>query len=322
MPESRGRRTDRLETSCEGRSRDGRSRSWAAGPRPTSLPTWSRPSDAPKGVMFGEPDDESRTFGFALIRGTPAAKAAGVLAYVGQWWRLEAAAALLRLARWFGVHLIRYEPVALVSPLLPECGSLTLWLSCSRHPMGGDVRVIHGEVNELDEISIVPTTDDLIASLNRCLDAVARERRFIGLVEGTTLKQSEEFVRGLLEGGGVQLLTVDGTGSVVGWCDIRRPRLEGFRHCGILGMGLLPHVRGRGLGRRIAEAAIAAARERGVERIELEVFASNVVAIALYERLGFVREGAKASARKLDGRYDDVVLMAILLEPRIAQHRC
>jgi len=47
-----------------------------------SIRKWFKDSGS-KRVTFGEPDDESRTFGFALTRGTPAATAAGVLAYVG-----------------------------------------------------------------------------------------------------------------------------------------------------------------------------------------------------------------------------------------------
>jgi RimJ/RimL family protein N-acetyltransferase len=42
------------------------------------------------------------------------------------------------------------------------------------------------------------------------------------------------------------------------------------------------------------------------------VFGSNVSAIALYERLGFVRDGVKRNARKLDGDYDDVVMMSLM----------
>lgn len=56
--------------------------------------------------------------------------------------------------------------------------------------------------------------------------------------------------------------------------------------------------------------AIASAVAQGMERIELEVFASNARAIRLYERLGFVTEGVKRGARKLDGVYEDNVLMA------------
>lgn len=110
----------------------------------------------------------------------------------------------------------------------------------------------------------------------------------------------------------VQLLAVTPAGSVVGWCDIVRNQNDGFRHVGRLGMGLLPDYRGRGLGKRLAIETIRAARGRGVERIELEVFASNATAIALYRRPGFVTEGVRRRARMLDGQYDHNLMMALL----------
>jgi RimJ/RimL family protein N-acetyltransferase len=57
-------------------------------------------------------------------------------------------------------------------------------------------------------------------------------------------------------------------------------------------------------------AALRAAEEAGLTRIELEVFASNHAAIRLYERHGFVIEGVKRGARVLDGIVDDLVCMA------------
>ena len=163
-------------------------------------------------------------------------------------------------------------------------------------------------------IEIVPAEDRHIEGIHRCIDAVARERRYILMVEGPTLEQVRGFVRTLRVAGGVQFAAIDAMGAVVGWCDIMRYDTEGFRHCGRLGMGLLPETRGRGIGRRLAEAAIDAAFARGMERIELEVFGSNEAGIALYERLGFVREGVKRGARKLDGRIDDSVLMVLTRE--------
>ena len=77
-------------------------------------------------------------------------------------------------------------------------------------------------------------------------------------------------------------------------------------------MGLLPAYRGRGLGRRLAAQTIGAGRQVGIERVELDVFASNEPAISLYRRLGFITEGIKRRARKLDGQYDDNVFMALL----------
>lgn len=164
----------------------------------------------------------------------------------------------------------------------------------------------------MDDVRIVPTAEKYIAGVNAAVDAVARERHYLGTVEGPPLESSRAFVRALLDGGGVQLVAVTGDDDVVGWCDIVRNGREGFRHVGYLGMGLLPAYRGRGLGKRLARATIDAALAAGMERIELDVFASNERAIALYHQLGFETEGVKRRARKLDGRTDDNVCMALL----------
>jgi RimJ/RimL family protein N-acetyltransferase len=166
-----------------------------------------------------------------------------------------------------------------------------------------------------DEIRIVPTDEAHVEGFSRCVDAVARERRWIGLVEGPPVEVSRQFIRQVQQGGGVHLVAVDAAGAVVGWCDVERYGREGFTHGGRLGIGMLEAVRGRGVGRRLMAAAIEAARKQGMERIELEVFVSNTRAIALYESLGFVREGLKRRARKLDGEYDDDLIMGLLIGP-------
>jgi RimJ/RimL family protein N-acetyltransferase len=51
-----------------------------------------------------------------------------------------------------------------------------------------------------------------------------------------------------------------------------------------------------------------------MEKVELAVFASNEVAQHLYRRLGFAVEGIRVRARKLDGEYDDELLMALFPE--------
>jgi RimJ/RimL family protein N-acetyltransferase len=107
-------------------------------------------------------------------------------------------------------------------------------------------------------------------------------------------------------------VALDGT-QVIGWCDIFPHEWESFAHVGRLGMGVLPQHRGQGIGRRLAEKTIEIAKLIGLERIELDVYASNKPAIALYKSLGFALEGLKRKGRKLDGIYDDVVVMGLLL---------
>jgi RimJ/RimL family protein N-acetyltransferase len=163
-------------------------------------------------------------------------------------------------------------------------------------------------------LRIVATTDERIAGFHAAVDAVARERRYLAFLEAPPIEQTIMFVRGLLAEGGVQLLAITDEARVVGWCDVARVKWEGLRHIGRMGMGLLSPYRRQGHGQRLAETAIDAARGAGIERIELEVFASNLPAIRLYEKLGFQREGLKRRARKLDGVYDDNVIMALLAE--------
>jgi RimJ/RimL family protein N-acetyltransferase len=164
----------------------------------------------------------------------------------------------------------------------------------------------------MDSIRIVPTAERYVEDLQRTVDAIARERRHLGFVEGPPLEHTRAFVRALIAGAGVQFLAIDESDSVIGWCDIFRNPQEGFRHRGQLGMGVLPQARGRGLGGRLAAAAIEQAWSERLERVELDVFASNAPAIKLYRKLGFNVEGVKRRARKLDGSYDDIVLMALI----------
>ena len=165
----------------------------------------------------------------------------------------------------------------------------------------------------MEEVRIIPTAEKYIEGFHHVIDSVARERRYIGYLEGPPVERMRELVERILAGAGVQMLAVTASESVVGWCDILRSPYEGFQHTGRLGMGLLPAFRGRGLGKNLAVQTIRAARDAGIERVELEVFASNKQAIALYRALGFITEGTKRRARKLGGQYDDNVCMALLV---------
>jgi ribosomal protein S18 acetylase RimI-like enzyme len=164
----------------------------------------------------------------------------------------------------------------------------------------------------MSDVRLVRTAEEYAESFHGAVDYVARERRYIGFVQAPPVESTREFLRKIVAGAGIQFLAVTPENGVVGWCDIIRNPVEGFRHVGRLGMGLLPEYRRRGLGRQLTTTAIEAARAEGIERVELEVFVTNEAAIALYRSLGFATEGVKRKARKLDGRYEDNVLMALV----------
>jgi RimJ/RimL family protein N-acetyltransferase len=162
------------------------------------------------------------------------------------------------------------------------------------------------------DVRLIESSERYASKFRAAVDRVARERAYLILLEAPPADTTALFIRSVIEGRGVQILAVSADDDVVGWCDISRSRRAGLEHSGVLGMGLLPEYRGKGLGRKLAERAISDARARGIERIELEVIASNRRAIQLYERLGFAHEGVKRKGRKLDGAYEDLVVMALL----------
>ncbi|HXE96494.1 MAG TPA: ribosomal protein S18-alanine N-acetyltransferase [Dongiaceae bacterium] len=84
-----------------------------------------------------------------------------------------------------------------------------------------------------------------------------------------------------------------------------------FEEAQILDIAVAPEQRGRGVARLLMDHAIMVAREKGTELLALEVRASNVAAIALYERCGFVRTGIRS--RYYEG-VDDAVLMEMSLK--------
>lgn len=149
-------------------------------------------------------------------------------------------------------------------------------------------------------------------AFHRSLDAVARERRFLVSLEAPPLDDVRAFVAANLANGNPQFVALDGD-AVVGWCDIVRSPLPVRRHCGTLGMGLLPAYRGQGLGAALLEATLEDARARGFLRVELHVRAGNAAAVALYGKAGFATEGILVRHVLVDGIFDDTLSMALFL---------
>jgi putative acetyltransferase len=160
-------------------------------------------------------------------------------------------------------------------------------------------------------LAIVPIADQHIESFRATLDVVARERRYLAMVEAPPLERVRQFVGDGIAQGVSQVVALDG-GQVVGWCDVFPHWAHTVQHRGTLGMGLLPAWRGQGLGRRLIEAAIARAWGRGLTRVELEVRVDNAPAIRLYERVGFRHEGLRRHGIRVDGAYVDVHAMGLL----------
>ena len=79
----------------------------------------------------------------------------------------------------------------------------------------------------------------------------------------------------------------------------------------LLDIGVAPACRRQGLGQRLLDAVMAAARAQGAQRLLLEVRAGNLAAQALYQRAGFRLSGRrKGYYPAADGR-EDACLMDV-----------
>ncbi|MGO8917442.1 MAG: N-acetyltransferase family protein [Stellaceae bacterium] len=169
-------------------------------------------------------------------------------------------------------------------------------------------------------VLIRPAQLEDIPSLYACLDAVAREARYLAFLEAPAFAQSQAYWTDMIERGCPFEAVLDGA-RAVGWSDITPVPRPVFAHCGTLGIGLHADYRGRGLGRKLLDATIAAAWRYGLERIELTVFMSNERARRLYEQAGFLPEGVLRRHRKVNGEYEDSLFMALLRDRERLEER-
>ena len=160
---------------------------------------------------------------------------------------------------------------------------------------------------------VVPIAESHATGFHACLDAVAREKKYLAQIEALPLERIQGFIRESVSSNAAQFVALDGN-IIVGWCDIFPSWAHAVQHCGTLGMGVLAAYRGRGIGKQLLSATIAKARANGVTRIVLEARADNLPAIRLYERTGFVHEARKRNALRFEGVYYDAVQMCLLFE--------
>ena len=103
-------------------------------------------------------------------------------------------------------------------------------------------------------------------------------------------------------------------GRFVGLYVITRGARRAERHKAEFGVWLVPEARGLGFGRAMLEAGEIWAKEHGVTRVELGVFASNRRARRVYLSAGYEEEGLLRAAYTLpEGETIDAIRMAKLL---------
>lgn len=114
------------------------------------------------------------------------------------------------------------------------------------------------------------------------------------------------------EGQGIRLIAEE-EGRILGFLVARRGASRRIQHRADFVVGVLRQAWGRGVGTGLLDRLEAWAREHNIWRLELSVMAHNDRAIALYEHLGYVREGVKRSAILIDNERVDEIIMGKIL---------
>jgi ribosomal protein S18 acetylase RimI-like enzyme len=121
-----------------------------------------------------------------------------------------------------------------------------------------------------------------------------------------------DLFRSVLRGESV-VAVAESEGHAVGNCTVRPvgpPVPSELSHYGQLGILVDRGYRGRGIGRALIDRALKNSRGR-FELVRLDVFANNVGARRLYERVGFHRIGTTPHAVRRGPGYIDVDAMVI-----------
>ena len=134
-----------------------------------------------------------------------------------------------------------------------------------------------------------------------------REPEEVSLTE----EQEQRFLQSKIDAERELMLVAIADGKHVGNCSLMSVGdFSRYRHRCDVAIALYQEYCGKGIGKVMLETILETAKKLGYEQAELEVIACNEPAIALYEKLGFVKYGTFPDNMKYkDGNYVDAYWM-------------
>lgn len=147
-------------------------------------------------------------------------------------------------------------------------------------------------------------------------DTVAFGEFVAGIPEGdrTFFKEDlldpQEVIFLLAGGRGVRLAALTPEGRIAGYGALL-PGMGWSSHVGDLRLVVLPELRRRGIGRRLAQRLVAEALRLGMGKLVVEVVAEQQSAVLMFQDLGFEAEALlRDQVRDRAGRLHDLLLLA------------
>lgn len=154
--------------------------------------------------------------------------------------------------------------------------------------------------------------DDSVAFIN---ELVEERVEILRTTEVTRNEEAEWLGRRLaaIEKGSLLALVAEIGGKIVASADItqRTPDYPEHSHVGVLGIAILNNARSLGLGTSLMESLLQLAKQLPLKIVILDMFATNMAARRLYEKMGFVEVGKIPKAIHRGENYIDLIRFAI-----------
>ncbi|RYD56502.1 MAG: GNAT family N-acetyltransferase [Sphingobacteriales bacterium] len=156
------------------------------------------------------------------------------------------------------------------------------------------------------------------AEMIQCVKTYVAESKYMVVLPeefSLTLHQGREWIQAFIEADNSLLMVAEVNGAIVGNLDITGAKRQRIMHNGMIGMGMLPDYRRKGLGSVLLKAGIDwATHNPYLQRLWLQVIAANQPAIELYKKFGFEQEGLQKNFIKTgEGTYADNLIMGLPL---------
>lgn len=126
-----------------------------------------------------------------------------------------------------------------------------------------------------------------------------------------TVEQQRDWMEKILDNDKDTMLVAETSKGIVGWIVFLSQNRIRLSHTGSFGMMIDKDFRDKGIGTLLIKELLDWAELNPlIEKVSLGVFSTNKRAIALYKKMGFIKEGRKIKEFKMDnGEYVDDILM-------------
>ena len=165
------------------------------------------------------------------------------------------------------------------------------------------------------EIRIRGGTPEDAEGIANVLNEIILERTYSSLSEPFSVEAEREFIASMDERAAIFVAEADG--EIVGFQTIEpfANYSRALAHVGVVGTFVLEEFRRQGIGRRLFYKSLEFASLMGYEKIIAYVRRTNELAQNFYSKMGFTPIGVLEKQVKINGQYDDQIVMEMFIPP-------